>query len=299
MRFSGKVVFVTGAARGMGACIAQEFAKEGADVVAVSRGRKDPVSGKISNDDLDKVVKEIKATGRKSIGIITDVSKSADVKNAVSKAIAEFGKIDILVNNAGVIYTSPIIYSAEEEINAVIDVDLKGSIFCCKYIVPYMARQKYGKIINISSGAGLYAEPNYTAYSAAKYGVIGLTESLAAEVSHYNINVNAVCPGAILTPMLRRMLQIRFPGQDPDIEYAKRSKVNFSTEKSRTKTSPTRYYFWLQKSQGISPPNGLRSLPVRKRRLPLPSRILLSPPKDRIFLKSLGQVVYQINKSSP
>ena len=227
MRFSGKVVFVTGAARGMGACIAQEFAKEGADVVAVSRGRKDPVSGKISNDDLDKVVKEIKATGRKSIGIITDVSKSADVKNAVSKAIAEFGKIDILVNNAGVIYTSPIIYSAEEEINAVIDVDLKGSIFCCKYIVPYMARQKYGKIINISSGAGLYAEPNYTAYSAAKYGVIGLTESLAAEVSHYNINVNAVCPGAILTPMLRRMLQIRFPGQDPDIEYAKRCEGQF------------------------------------------------------------------------
>jgi NAD(P)-dependent dehydrogenase (short-subunit alcohol dehydrogenase family) len=90
-----------------------------------------------------------------------------------------------------------------------------------------MARQKYGKIINILSGAGFYAEPNYTAYSASKYGIIGLTESLAAEVSHYNINVNAVCPGAILTPMLRRMLQIRFPGQDPEAEYVKRCEGQF------------------------------------------------------------------------
>ena len=168
MRFSGKVAFITGAARGMGACAALEFAKEGADVVAVSKGRKDPVSGKVSNDDLDKVVKEIKAMGRKAIGIMADVSKSAEVKSAVSKAIAEFGKIDILVNNAGIIFNSPIIYSSEEQINTVIDVDLKGCIYCCKYVVPHMARRNYGKIINISSGAGLYAEPNYTAYSACQ-----------------------------------------------------------------------------------------------------------------------------------
>jgi NAD(P)-dependent dehydrogenase (short-subunit alcohol dehydrogenase family) len=208
MRFSGKVAFITGAARGMGACAALEFAKKGADIVAVSRGRKDPVTRTLSNDDLDGVVNEIKTMGRRAIGVIADISKSVDVKNAVSKAIAEFGKIDILVNNAGVIFNSPIIYSSEEDINNVIDVNLKGCIFCCKYVVPHMARQNYGKIINISSGAGLYAEPNYTAYSASKYGIIGLTESLAAEVSHYNINVNAVCPGAVLEG--RRTLRYYF-----------------------------------------------------------------------------------------
>ena len=222
MRFSGKVAFITGAARGMGACIALEFAKEGADVIAVSKGREDPVSGKVSNDDLDKVVKEIVAMGRKAIGIMANVTKSAEVKNAVSQGIAEFGKIDILVNNAGNIFNAPIISSREEDINMVIDVNLKGCIFCCKYVVPHMARRNYGKIINVSSGVGLYAEPNYTAYSASKYAVHGLTEALAAEVSHYNINVNAVCPGSILTPMLRRMLGIRFPGKNPDEEYLKR-----------------------------------------------------------------------------
>ena len=227
MRFSGKVAFITGAARGMGACIALEFAKEGADVIAVSKGREDPVSGKVSNDDLDKVVKEIKATGRKAIGIMANVTKSADVKSAVHQAIAEFGKIDILVNNAGNIFNAPIISSTEEDINMVIDVNLKGCIFCCKYVVPHMARRNYGKIINVSSGMGLYAEPNYTAYSASKYGVHGLTEALAAEVSHYNINVNAVCPGSILTPMLRRMLGIRFPGKNPDEEYLKRLEGQF------------------------------------------------------------------------
>ena len=222
MKFIGKVAFITGAARGMGACIALEFAKEGADVIAVSKGREDPVSGKVSNDDLDKVVKEIVAMGRKAIGIMANVTKSAEVKNAVSQGIAEFGKIDILVNNAGNIFNAPIISSREEDINMVIDVNLKGCIFCCKYVVPHMARRNYGKIINVSSGMGLYAEPNYTAYSASKYAVHGLTEALAAEVSHYNINVNAVCPGSILTPMLRRMLGIRFPGKNPDEEYLKR-----------------------------------------------------------------------------
>ena len=167
MRFSGKVVFITGAARGMGACAAVEFAKEGADVVCVSKGRKDAATGKITNVDMDKVVAEIKALGRKSIGIMADVSKSAEVKSAVAQAIAEFGQIDILVNNAGIILNSPIIYTPEESINAIIDVNLKGCIYCCKYVVPHMARRNYGKIINISSGAGLYAEPNYTAYSAS------------------------------------------------------------------------------------------------------------------------------------
>jgi NAD(P)-dependent dehydrogenase (short-subunit alcohol dehydrogenase family) len=206
----------------MGACAAVEFAKEGADVVCVSKGRKDAATGKITNVDMDKVVAEIKALGRKSIGIMADVSKSAEVKSAVAQAIAEFGQIDILVNNAGIILNSPIIYTPEESINAIIDVNLKGCIYCCKYVVPHMARRNYGKIINISSGAGLYAEPNYTAYSASKYGVLGLTESLAAEVSHYYINVNAVCPGAVLTPMLRNALSLRFPGKDPDEEFQKR-----------------------------------------------------------------------------
>jgi NAD(P)-dependent dehydrogenase (short-subunit alcohol dehydrogenase family) len=212
MRFDGKVALITGAAHGMGACEALQFAKEGANIVALDIAKQistlDYFLG--SNDELNKLVDEVNGMGRKSIGVVADVSKSDQVKNAVDKAIAEFGKIDILVNNAGVLAVAPLINTTEEQIRLLIDVNLKGVIYCCQHVIPHMAKQRYGKIINISSGAGLYAEPCISVYAATKYAVLGLTESLAGELAYYNINVNAVCPGNIRTPMH----QIRRGGLD-------------------------------------------------------------------------------------
>jgi NAD(P)-dependent dehydrogenase (short-subunit alcohol dehydrogenase family) len=203
MRFDGKVAFITGAAHGMGACDALRFAKEGADIVALDIAKDIPTLNYAmsSGSELDKLVNEIKGMGRRAIAVVADVRKSDQVKNAVDKAIAEFGKIDILVNNAGVLAISPLINTTEEQINLLIDVNIKGVLYCCKHVIPHMARQRYGKIINISSGAGLYAEPLIAVYGATKYAVLGITESLAGELAYYNINVNAVCPASIRTAM--------------------------------------------------------------------------------------------------
>jgi len=184
-----KVAIVTGGGTGIGRGIAIEFARAGADVVVASR--------KLEN--LEKVAAEIKSLGRQTLAIATDVRKPEDVDSMVQKTMEQFGRIDILVNNAGASFRCPLEDMSAGGWDAVIGIDLKGVFLCSKAAGKVMIQQKKGKIINISSIAGVYGSPMMVHYGAAKAGVINLTTSLASEWAKHNILVNCIAPGPIIT----------------------------------------------------------------------------------------------------
>jgi 3-oxoacyl-[acyl-carrier protein] reductase len=196
MRLSGKTAIVTGARRGMGRAIALAMAREGANVVVSD----------ISQEDCQKVVDEIEKLGRKGLALKCDVSSSDDVENMVKKTVAEFGKVDILVNNAGIIGYKPFLELTDEDWDKTLNVNLKGQFLCARAAARVMAKNKWGRIINIASissgGCGI-AFPLIAHYTASKGGVVALTEALALELTSQGINVNAICPGAIDTDMAK------------------------------------------------------------------------------------------------
>ena len=190
-----RVAIVTGGGEGIGRSIALEFAKAGADVVVASR----------TLANLEKVAQEIRILGRRSLAIATDVSVVEQVHDMVNQTIDKFGRIDILVNNAGTIRRTPLLEITEEDWDAVLDVNLKGVFFCSQAVATYMVKQKYGKIINVSSvsgrgGGGL----SFAHYCTSKAGVIMLTKCFAQELGPYGINVNAIAPGPTDTDMPKR-----------------------------------------------------------------------------------------------
>ena len=184
-----KVAIVTGGGTGIGRSIAIEFARVGADVVVASR--------KLEN--LEKVVAEIRGLGRQAMAIATDVRKPEDVDNMVQKTMEQFGRIDILVNNAGASFRCPLEDMSPGGWDAVVGIDLKGVFLCSRAAGKVMIQQKKGKIINISSIAGVYGSPMMVHYGAAKAGVINLTISLASEWAKHNILVNCIAPGPVIT----------------------------------------------------------------------------------------------------
>ncbi len=203
MKLKGKVVLVTGSTRGIGKEFALGFAKEGADVV-------------INGRNLEKaksVSKEIEGLGVRSIAIHADVSLSQDVNRMVEETVHQFGRIDILLNNAGV---NPFILEAEkikeEGWDQVLDVNLKGVFLCCQAVGKKMIQQGGGKIINISSAAGILGEQGFLPYCVSKAGVMVLTRILAYEWSRYNILVNAIAPGFVAggmnTPILNKEILV-------------------------------------------------------------------------------------------
>ena len=221
-RFENKIVLVTGAGRGIGASIARRFASEGAEVIVNYSG---------NDEAAQKTVDEITATGGQSQKYKCSVNDSESVKVMIDEIIKEFGRIDILVNNAGITKDGLMLRMTDEDFDRVIDVNLKGTFNCTKYVSKYMLKQKSGKIINISSVSGILGNAGQSNYAASKAGVIGLTKSVARELASRGICVNAVAPGFVETEMtavlpektqeeLKKQIPLGRAGQVQDIANA-------------------------------------------------------------------------------
>lgn len=191
MILKDRITVVTGATRGIGEAIAVDAAKNGSHVALLGR----------NEELLAKVKSKIEALDRKVLALPVDVGNQAAVDEAMKKIQQEFAKIDFLVNNAGITRDNLLLSMKPEEWSEVLQINLFGVFYCSKAVMRPMMKQRYGKIVNITSIAGITGNPGQTNYSASKAGVIGFTKSLAKEMGKRNICVNAVAPGMIETDM--------------------------------------------------------------------------------------------------
>lgn len=192
MKLKNKVAIVTGGSQGIGKAIALRFAREGAKVAVVNA----------HNPRLGQAVaRKIVASGGKAEAYVCDVSRRDQVQALVRKVIKDFGRVDILLNGAGVMINKPIEDYTEADWDKMLGVNLKGTFLMCQAVVPFMKKQKRGKIINIASIAATHAFPNALPYCASKGGVYMITRALAAEIAKCGINVNSISPGNTATPL--------------------------------------------------------------------------------------------------
>ena len=192
----GRVALVTGGAKGIGRGIVEALARHGASVV-------------IADLDIDEGRKVADALGRddaRGLAVRLDVTDGADCRRVVDDVIGEFGQLDILVNNAGVSRSVPFVELDETEWDRVFDINVKGVFLATQAVLPHMIERGHGKVINLSSMVGKEAIPLFVHYSASKFAVMGITQGLAKEVAGHGINVNAVCPGVVRTPLWEPLL---------------------------------------------------------------------------------------------
>ncbi len=202
MRLQNKVAIVTGGSQGIGAAIAKRYAQEGAKV-AIVYDRNDA--------NANAVADAIRRDGGTAECIKADCSKVDGVERMVAEAIRTFGRVDILVNNAGIFRTVSVEETTETLWDQQLDLNLKGPFFCVRALVPEFRKNGGGKVINVTSIAGVGAFPNCAAYCASKGGLENLTRALATELGKHNINVNSLAPGNVETPM---NAHLRTPGQE-------------------------------------------------------------------------------------
>jgi len=194
-KLKDKVALVTGSSRGLGRALALALAEAGADIVVTYHSQAEAAA---------ETVQGVEALGRRSIALQVDVSRGEAVQYMVETALERFERIDILINNAGSFPIKPFTQLTEGDWDKVMALDLKGVFLCCKAVFPAMRRQREGRIINVTSAAGLVGALGMVPYSAAKAGVIGLTKALARELAPFHITVNAVAPGIIATETTER-----------------------------------------------------------------------------------------------
>jgi 3-oxoacyl-[acyl-carrier protein] reductase len=188
----GRVAAVTGASRGIGRAIAELLAQRGADVSCGDR------LGEKAKQTASEIAEK---TGRRTSGCLVDVADHQSAQDFIACALSEFGRVDILVNNAGITRDNLLLRIDEADWDEVIDVNLKGAYNCCKAVVRPMMKQRFGRIVNITSVVGLSGNAGQANYASSKAGLIGLTKSLARELGSRNITVNAVAPGYITTAL--------------------------------------------------------------------------------------------------
>jgi 3-oxoacyl-[acyl-carrier protein] reductase len=219
MRLSGKVALVTGSARGIGRSIAELFSAEGATVVVNDVG---------SDAGARETLAVLEAAGGKGSVEMFDVSDAAQVDAGVKNILAVHGRIDVLVNNAGITRDNLLLRMSEEEFDAVIRVNLKGTYLLTKTVTRHMMKQRSGKVVNISSVVGMMGNAGQSNYAAAKAGIIGFTKATARELASRNITVNAIAPGFIQTAMtaaLPEAVQKAFLAQIPLGRFAEPREV--------------------------------------------------------------------------
>lgn len=197
MRLAGKVALITGGGRGIGREIAMKLAREGADIVIWD----------VNPADAQKTCKDLEDLGRKTLSDQIDVTAYEKVEEGINKILDNFGKIDILVNNAGITKDNLILRMSQQEWDAVINVNLKGTFNCTKAVFRPLSKQRSGKIINIASIIGIMGNYGQANYAASKAGIIALTKSTAREIASRGVNVNAIAPGFIQTEMTAKLAE--------------------------------------------------------------------------------------------
>ena len=188
----GKVALVTGAARGIGKAIALKFASEGADIAFTDL---------VINDTAQETIREVEALGRKVKGYASNCANFEETQAVVEEIVKDFGRIDVLVNNAGITKDGLVMRMSEQQWDAVIAVNMKGAFNFLHAVVPVMARQKGGSIINMASIAGQTGNPGQVNYSASKAGLIAMAKSVAKEMGPRGVRANSIAPGFIISEM--------------------------------------------------------------------------------------------------
>jgi NAD(P)-dependent dehydrogenase (short-subunit alcohol dehydrogenase family) len=200
MKLADHTAIVTGGGRGIGKEIVLALAREGANVLLAAR----------DEQALNGVAQQVQAMGRQAVVVRTDVSLEAQVNAMVNAAVDEFGRIDILVNNAGVVGpTAPVSNVTREQWDEVLAINLTGAFLCARAVIPHMLERRSGSIINIASIAGKLAYALRSPYAVSKWGMIGLSRTLAQELGEYNIRVNAICPGPTAGDRMRGVIARR------------------------------------------------------------------------------------------